>query len=204
MRSILLSKHFIVSAQQALNQFLDKNNKNIKIAFCSNAGEVYDKNNREYIDISKKELESSGYQLFNLDLNNSKDNILKLLNNVNATFFTGGSIYYLMSLFNKSSIVEDYIQLLNNGLVHIGFSAGAMVCSKDFKAYDIFGKQEFYDPNVTQGLGIFPYYIIPHYFDKPKYTDAYEKVLKAGFTNVIPLTNNQAIIVEKNKWKIVQ
>lgn len=204
MKLILLSKHFIEPAQASLRETTNKQNTELIVAFCDNASAVYEPANREYIEISRNELIDSSYSLVNLDLNSPVDEIVRILKSVDAVYFTGGSVYKLMSLFISSGIAEKYKEILNSGLVHIGFSAGSMVCSNDFRAYDIFGEPDYRISEIKEGLRLFPYYIVPHYFDKPKYTTAYQNVVKAGFTNVIPLTNSQAIIVEDSDWRIIQ
>lgn len=204
MKLILLSKHFIKPAQEALAKFTHKDNSAIKIAFCSNAGDLYKSEEKEYINLARQELEELYYTLIELDLNTPLPQILHLLDSVDAVFFTGGSFQNLMSLFVKSGLDTKYRSLLAAGLIHIGFSAGAMICSKDFSAYAVLKDAAFTDSTSERGLGLFPYYIIPHYYDKPKYTKAFQEVISAGFSNAIPLTNNQAIIVEGEEWQIVQ
>lgn len=202
MKLILLSKYFIKPAQSWLNKLTGKQNEETTLAFCSNAGDVYSKERRKYIGESREELSKSGFKLINLELNESLNDILYTLKTVDATYFTGGSFYHLKYLFDSSGLSEKYEKMLKKGLIHIGFSAGAMICSADFDAYDCFAK--FKNEKVKSGLDLFPYYIIPHYFDKVKYTKAYEKVIKAGFKDVIPLTNNQAVLVDNNEWSLVQ
>lgn len=200
-RLILLSKHFMEPAQEVLREFTGKPNNGIRLAFCANAGNRYENDRKEYIEIARQELINSNYQLVELDLNSDIKEILEILSKVDATFFTGGSFYYLMGLFNKSGLTEHYEGLLDKGLIHIGFSAGSMICSNDFKGYDSFA--EYKDESISKALGLFPYYLVPHYSDKPKYNKAFEDIIKAGYQNVIPLTNNQAIIVDGDEWKIV-
>ncbi len=204
MKLILLSKYFIDAAQIALRDFTHKQNSEINIAFCSNASDVYKDDNRVHVEISRAELAASGFKLQELDLNESLDEILRILNSVDAVFFTGGSYYKLMSLIVTSGLDMEYKGLLQEGLIHIGFSAGAMICSADFNGYDVFGVQDYRDEKIKHGLGLFHYYIIPHYYDKPKYTKAYQSVIKAGYKNVIPLTNNQAIVVNGDDWELIQ
>jgi len=202
MRLILLSKHFIEPAQNTLREFTGKINSNIRLAFCCNAGDVFKSSRKDYIQVARQELIKSGYKLIDLDLNKESNEIYSVLSQVDATFFTGGSFYHLMSLFDSSGLSKNYKSLLDQGLIHIGFSAGAMICSKDFKAYDYLASYKYI--KIKEGLNLFSYYIIPHYFDKPKYTKAFEISKKKHFNRVIPLTNHQAVIVKNKKWRIIQ
>jgi hypothetical protein len=43
----------------------------------------------------------------------------------------------------------------------------------------------------------------PHYLDKPKYTKAFEEIKAAGYKDIIPLSNHQAIIVEDYECEMV-
>lgn len=201
MHLILLSKHFIKKAQKHLNRLTGKDNSKIKLAFCTNASDMEMDKNKKYIEESRNELSDSGYRLIELDLNNNIKRILITLKGVDAVFFSGGNLFYLLHLFNKSQLSLKYKMLLNKGLIHIGFSAGAMICSKELKGYELFVEN---DVEIQEGLGLFPYYIVAHYFDKPKYTEAYNKCIDKGFTNTIPLSNDEAIIVEDQKWEKIK
>jgi peptidase E len=200
MKLILLSGDFLPDfATKALTEFIKVENSKIKIAFCANAGDLYEGDKRKYIDAARSKLISEGYSITDIDLNNPEE-ALNILSEVNASYFTGGNYYHLMHLFTKSGIIEKYIELVKNGLVHIGFSSGAMICSPDFKAYRLIDEPEIH--KIEKGLGLFPYYIIPHYSNKPKFTKAYEDIINAGIENVIALENSQGIIVNDNEWEI--
>jgi peptidase E len=201
-RLILLSdKTLHKPAKDALIRFTGKDSKNIKIAFSANAADLYTDDQKGYVIAAKNELLESGFGLLDLDLSESKEEILSILDKVDATFFVGGNYYYLMHLFIESGLINEYKSRVSNGLVHIGFSSGAMICSNDFKAYKLIEEKEIH--KIEIGLGLFPYYIIPHYTNKQKFTKAYSDILKAGIFNVIPLANNQSIIVEDNTWEII-
>jgi dipeptidase E len=207
-RLILLSKNFTAQAHEKLSQFCGKADDQIKIAFCRNAADL--EANTEYVESAKQELLKYGYKVKEFDLNlfcNHCSELSYLLQKFDATFFTGGSANYLIYLFNKTGLVSEYKSLVESGkLIHIGFSAGAMICSPHMKYAQIIDDTNGIAQIVDQGLNLTNLHFVPHYADKPKYTKKYEDIIKNYALEgdiIIPLTNNQAIVVEGDNWEII-
>ena len=207
-RLILLSKNFTQAAHDKLKQFCQKPDSEIKIAFCRNAADLEE--NSDYIDSAKAELKAYGYKIQEFDLNlfcNRCSELTYLLGKFDATFFTGGSANYLIYLLNKTGLAAEYTELVKLGkIIHIGFSAGAMICAPSMKYAQVVDDTNGIPNLVDQGLNLTSIYIVPHYSDKPRYTKKYVEILKTmdiGSDIIIPLTNSQGIAIEEDDWEII-
>ncbi len=205
---ILLSKHFTINALEKLKSATQKDPANIKLAFCASPA---DKSaNKDYVQESKREFLQAKIhaQEYSLDQFKGQPNRYKtFLKNFDANFFSGGNVIYFNHIFNEYNLRSTYRELVQTGLIHIGASAGALICSKNMKYYrtidPIEGIPEY---NDSQGLNLFNFYISPHYESKPKYTKAYETIIKtfpSTTDHIIPLTNAQAIFVQAEYWEII-
>jgi dipeptidase E len=206
---ILLSRDFTKTAESALKEFTGKNNKEIKIAFSRNAADLDPE--PKYVEDSKKQLKDFGYKITEFDINQycgKCGELLGFLKKFDAVFFSGGNANYLIFLFYKNGILNDYANFINDGnIVHIGSSAGSMICSPTTKYSRLLeDKSEFeLDDSFDKALGLVNIYLHPHYADKIKYTKLYEKILKNNIISddiLIPLTNSQCVIVRDNEWEL--
>lgn len=211
-KALLLSKHFTQAVNDKLIEFSGKGPNTTKIAFCQDAASLLKEtqDTLPFIELAKEELRIFGYSFdqFSLyDYIRRPKELLDYLSNYDATFFTGGSHQSLLDAFYKSGLITEYTGLLENGLIHIGFSAGAMVCSGDLKYYKPIRNKHYSGKIYDQGLGIFEHYIIPHYQTKPKYTRKFEehtKSFKDEPVKFIPLTDEQAVCINGENWNIIQ
>jgi dipeptidase E len=184
MKLLLLSKHFTEAVNEKLVEALGKKPSEIKIVFSENAADGSYKLGEKpaYIDEVFEELKNFGYQLERIDLReyfDRQDELITKLKEFDAIFFSGGYYMQLLDTFYKTGLIDKYKELLDGGLVHIGVSAGALVTTKEMKYYRALGIDYDYNGvHHNQGLGLFPYYIFPHYSNKPKYTKWFEKAVK--------------------------
>lgn len=202
MNLILLSRHFIKPARDRVAEVLRKEASERTLAFCSNAGDNYPEANRGYIGAARNELLDFGYKLIDLDLRKSREEVTDIFDKVDCTFFTGGDPMRLIYLMREIDMINYYKSRINSGLVHIGFSAGAIMCGDDFTDYHLYINTD--NPQINKGLGYFKPIIIPHFYTKIKYTNAFEELFKKGVKDLIPLTNEQGILVNDEGWEIVQ
>lgn len=211
MNAFLLSKHFTDAVAERVVSAVGKPVGEIKLLFSANAGDGLsdDPFALPYIQIAIEELESKGFKIDRLDLKDyveKPDELQALLASVDATFFTGGEYPVLLESFHKTGLVEYYGELVRNGLVHIGFSAGAMILSEKMIVYSEFDEYlSSGGANYLNGVGIFEGYIFPHYSNKPKYSKVFEKSVKRFGRSemLIPLENHQGIHLTQSGWEIM-
>lgn len=97
-------------------------------------------------------------------------------------------------------------KLVNSGVIYVGVSAGAVLAGPTIEPVGFLD-----DPTKAphlksyEGLGLVDFVILPHYGNK-KYEKKYQKIMNK-FGNkglkLITLTDKQAIIVEGNKYHIL-
>ena len=207
-RILLLAKHLTPDACQFILKSLNKEAGEIRIAFCQNAADL--DNQKDYVAISREELRSQGFTLEDLDLNQFCQKPIefsKWLAPFDATFFTGGSSLYLNYLFHNCRLVQAYKSLVESGqLMHIGFSAGGMICSPTMKYAKIIDSIDHVPRIYESGLGLVSFYFAPHVGDKEKYTLKYQEACRAYPEEqniLIPLNNQQGIAVIDEDWEII-
>lgn len=205
---LLLSKFFTQGAQDFVKKVLNKKPNQIRIAFCADA--ALPNTDVDYVNDSRNELLSKGFYVKDFTLNdyiNSPTEFTNFLSGFDATYFAGGSALGLNNLFNKSGLVEVYKELVNSGkIMHIGSSAGGMICSKDMKYAQIIDADDKLKEVVFEGLNLVDIYYAPHVGDKEKYTLRYNDAAKRFPKDkdiFIPLNNQQGIVVEDNKWEVI-
>jgi peptidase E len=204
MKLFLLSKHYFSRLDQQLNKWTQKSSSNIAIGFCSDA--AVNSQKKDFVNNSLSELKSFNYkiEIFTLsDYSHKPDKFSNFLSKLNATMFTGGSVNDLAKTFSDTGLLPTYKQSVSNFLIHMGFSAGAMICGPSLQYTKSLG--EYHEIHYDT-LDIFPHQVFPHYSNKPKYTKSYQDYIQNNphpTKYSIPLTNNQAIIVDDDNWRII-
>lgn len=194
-------KILLSSNKQIIKSFLEKNSK---IGFIPTASELDD--DRWYMEQDKKNLAEMNYNIVNIDITNeSKDEILKKLNIVDAIFVAGGNCFYLLQQLKQKDIIHELVEFANNK-IYIGSSAGSCIAcpSIDYvsKLDDKADAPLLHDYNA---MNLIDKYILPHYKSDEEYTKLIDEIIKDyPDLQFITLTNNQAIIVNaRDDYKII-
>lgn len=150
---------------------------------------------------------------------NKPDELREYIDNYDpgCIFVDGGNIYLLATALHLSGMDEILRQgLENDNYVYAGYSAGAIVASKDLGIFtDSFGKrrgdlvetaEQLYGEVYQKGLGIIDEYIIPH-MDREDFAiataKAYKDVSVANFVPV-PLNDSDVTIVNNASMEILK
>lgn len=195
-------KILLSSNKQILKDYLKDNSK---IGFIPTASEIDD--DRWYMEKDKNELISMGYKLTIIEVTNeTKEEILDKLNNIDALFIAGGNAFYLLQQLKLKDIVNDIINFANNK-IYIGSSAGSCITCPNIEYLSkLDNKLDAPKLNDYNGLNLINGYILPHY----KSSDEYSKLIDDTVNeykdlNFIILTNSDAVIVEdRDNYKIVK
>ncbi|MBD3280476.1 hypothetical protein GF389_03045 [Candidatus Dojkabacteria bacterium] len=208
-KALLMSKHYTPEADEVLKGWLGKPVGEVRALFCTNASDTIKDwgENIPFVDLAKEEVRDSGFDFDDLDLREfigKNEEFMKLLKSYDVIFITGGDSSVLLDYFEKTGLKDQYAALLKSGLIHVGFSAGAIIFSKEMKFYSLFRSDRGKYTEGMRGLGLFPYYLVPHYSDKPKYTKLFEdSVKKYPEATYLPLVNKQGIVMEGKDWRII-
>ncbi len=117
-------------------------------------------------------LKNIGLDPFEIDLRNyfEKPNELKkVFSDTKALWVRGGNVFVLRRAFFDSGFDNIFKNILDEpNFVYGGYSAGCCILGPSLKGFEIVDNVEdvkkTYSKNpIWEGLGIFPYYFIPHY-----------------------------------------
>ncbi len=137
--------------------------------------------------------------------------------NPGCVFIDGGNIYLLATALYLSGMDEILRRdLTGDKYVYAGYSAGAIVASKDLGIFaDSFGKRrgdliettkELYGEVYQKGLGIIDEYVIPH-MDREDFAivsaKAYNDVSSSSLVP-IPLNDSDVAIVNNSNMEVLK
>ena len=189
--------------QNITNQFLqiiDKPVSQIKIIFVPTASRTEEE--LKYVHESKKEL---------LDLGISENNIKTLnldmpvsfeeVEDFDVIYVCGGNTFYLLKKVRETGFDKVIIEFAKTDKLYFGVSAGSILVCPNI---DIASPFDENDVNLTDltGLNLTDVIVSPHYKDEEKLIiDDFKK--KSQY-EVVPLTDEQALLVIDGETKIVE
>lgn len=189
------------SNKQIIKQYIKENSK---IGFIPTASELEE--DRWYMEKDKQDLENMNFQIVNIDITNERKNeIQQKFNIVDAIFVAGGNCFYLLQQLKEKDILKDLIEFANNK-IYVGSSAGSCItCPSIEYAQKLDDKTQAPLLKDCSAMNLIDAFILPHYKSKEKYTRLADEIIKEyNNLNFLPLTNEQAIIVNnKEDYKIV-
>lgn len=194
-------KILLSSNKQIIKNFLKENSK---IGFIPTASEL--DSDRWYMQQDRNDLSEMNYNIVNIEISNeSKGEILKKLNDIDAIFVSGGNCFYLLQQLKQKDVIQELIEFANNK-IYIGSSAGSCIaCPSIDYVSKLDEKTDAPLLHDYQAMGLIDKYILPHYKSDEEYTKLINEIIE-DYPNLqfITLTNEQAIIVnERNDYKII-
>ena len=117
----------------------------------------------------------------------------------------GGNTFILLYEMLRSGFDKVIIDLLKQGVVYGGESAGALVAGLSIAGIESADDPEFAVEVITEGLGFVPHVILPH-VDNPEFADVVPTVrnLRESKSDIIELKDNQAVIFDDSNHKTVE
>lgn len=185
---------------------LSKPPRETKVSFVTTAA-YGEEDNPIWLEVYRKQLRSYGIKdIKDLDLRyKSKKELKKILGNIDIVFVNGGNTFYLLKYVRESGFDDEIKDFINRGGLYVGVSAGSYIACPTIE--QSFWKQRFPDRKTygvkdLAGLNFVPFWIIAHF--EEKWRPDIEKAAKTTKYPVIALTNTQGVLVENEKWKIVE
>lgn len=144
-----------------------------------------------------------GFAYKNVDLKDKLEVIKKELKASDIIYVNGGNTFYLLDWVRKSDLDKYLGELLVEGKIYLGVSAGSILAGPDIA---IAGWDPSWDKNIpslkdTSGLNLVPFAVSPHFEENER--ELLERKSKEVNYPVIPITNKQAILVTGLDYKIV-
>lgn len=108
----------------------------------------------------KTEQEEKGYTVVFVDLKEDSVETRKVLESVDIIEVGGGDINWLLYWAKKSKLDSYLKDLLNNGVIYVGTSAGSMLLNPDI-GFTWWGPEEKWEDTDRVGLGIIDFMFQP-------------------------------------------
>lgn len=206
MRLFLSSDSVLPGTREAFLDLVGMSKEDIKIALIENAADNYPPDNRAWVEESRANLEKCAAEVQKVDLRDysDADKLKETLRNYNVIWLGGGNTYYLRWLAKKSGLDRIVYDLVNDGMVYGGESAGAIIAGPTLDAF-----QKADNPNeapeiLLDGFNLTDIVAVPH-SDYPKYAlimkEAAQQVERLGL-KAVRINETQAIVINDSEIKI--
>lgn len=196
-----MSRLFLTSSLAGTEKFVEKflENQNSKtIVFIPTASVVGDYTG--YVDEAKAVFTALGYRVIELDIEKiSKVKAEEILNQNSIVYISGGNSFYLLQELKKKDL-DSFIKnkVLEDKLIYIGESAGAIITSKNIDYSSLMDEKEKANELVdSSALSLVDFYVVPHYKEFP-FEESADKILDVyGLElNLKPINNHEAIVID--------
>jgi dipeptidase E len=172
----------------------------IKIGRIITASKGEDEKTRVFIAKVKDIIIENGYSIKDIDIENkTKEELENFFKDKNIIHIEGGNTFYLLKAMKVSGFDKMLMELIKDGKVYIGTSAGAAVMGISIKSSS--GIPENTPEDVTNGLGIVPFVIKAHYTEEKN--DMYKEKTKDLKYPVKFLRDGQGFLVEDDKYTFI-
>jgi dipeptidase E len=184
---------------QALAHLVGKPAREIKFALIENAAEPYPDYPSPWLLASRADILAQPFQTDILDLKTYQtpaDLKAKLIT-YDVIWLSGGNTYYLRWLLRETGADRVITELVNEGKVYGGGSAGAIMAGPTLKFFEVADDPKMAPEVLLDGLHFTDSVIVPH-FDMAKYRDIMQGIvtnLKQAGYKPVPLTNSQAMVI---------
>lgn len=188
-----------------IKTFVKRDPHDLKMLFIPTAGNLDE--DIWWIDKDRDVLNEMGFQIAELDIEHAShsemDNLLK---GADIVFIAGGNTFFLLKQLRESgfdALLTDYV---DRGGMYAGASAGALIAGNDISPIAPVDEPErVSDLESTIGLNLVDFIPIPHYDmnDRAEAIDIIKEEYGDMYT-IMPLTDDEAIVVEDDTWRVVQ
>ena len=189
--------------QNITNQFLqiiDKPVSQIKIIFVPTASRTDEE--IKYVHESKKELLDLGILENNIKILNLDSPVsFQEVEDFDVIYVCGGNTFYLLKKVRETGFDKIIIEFAKTDKLYFGVSAGSILVCPNIDIASPFDENDFNLTDLT-GLNLTDVIVSPHYKDEEK--TIIDDFKKKSQYEVVPLTNEQALLVIDGETKIVE
>lgn len=183
----------------ALQKLLGKPFAKASVALIPNAKDYYaPRARRVKIRSIVEYLELCNFTVSVVDLNYYTDAALLAaeLKKYDMLWVMGGNSFCLREAMQRSGFDRVVGELVDQGVVYAGESAGACVAGSDLKGIDLADDDEFAEMVIWDGLHLTEHYVVPH-ADNKDFGPIIQKIMetRTGGPEMVVLNDNQAWVV---------
>ena len=188
------------------------------VAFIPTASDMYI-GERPWIDKDRQALVDFGFKVFNVGLQTDLDEygypiihgkqknesqLRDELKDVDILFVAGGNTFYLLEQAQKSGFMTIAKEMVKEGKIYIGSSAGSVLAGPDIEAVQFFDDPKEANLSSTKGLGIVDFVVLPHYVEG-SYDPDFKKTeeIYGDKYNLLKVENSQVVVVDEKGYRAI-
>lgn len=180
---------------------LDKDPNQIRVLFIPTASRT--EQEMFYVRESESELIERGILKENIlwfDVANFTEEDVK--KDFDVVYVCGGNTFFLMAKLKESGLDKKIVELVNNGAIYVGASAGSVAAGPDISIAGPFDENDIGLKDMA-GLCLMDIVTSPHY------NETKEKIIIEEFEGklpykIVPLTDSQALLVKDDKTEVIE
>jgi dipeptidase E len=208
MKLLLSSFNTSPSQDAALAAITGKRLSELKAAYIENAYDVYE--DEASLIEGREELRAKGWDVELVDLRDWKSSqdreaLRQKLAGKDVFLFAGGNPFYLRWLMKVTGADEIIIELVKQGKVYAGASAGGVVAGPTLRFFDTLDDPNAAEEIIWDGLNLTEIVVIPH-IDNEEFgagcRQAGEALKAAGYMTW-PITDAQALLINGDHVEVV-
>jgi dipeptidase E len=190
-----------------LEKLLGKPFNQTSVALIANAKDYYTERPRSCtVGDLVEYMENLGLSVDQVDLREfeSSDSVKGALKAYDLIYVMGGNTYMLRYEMLRSGFDMVIKELLDDGIVFGGYSAGALVAGLSIAGVELDDEPEFAEEVIKEGLNLVPFAILPH-VDDPGYKDillTFRDIHKDK--KIIELKDSQAVVFNDGDHVVVE
>ena len=187
-----------------LSKILDKPLKKYRLAHIITASKGEGVDSLVYLERTRDRLKKHNCDFEDIDIDGKTEVELRsILKNFNGVLVNGGSTFYLLKSIRESGFDKIIKELLPQGFLYIGASAGSyVVCPTiEMSLWEHQDKYNHYGMTDFTGMNLVPFLITVHYI--PEDEELLRKKIPQANYPVRILTDQQAILVKDEKYILV-
>ena len=204
MKNLFLTSYFAGTAELFQNYFEGRTVKR-KVLFVPTAGKVEEYN--LYVEEAMNAFEALEFEIDVLDVSAIDEKAAKeKISDTECLYISGGNTFYLLQELKKKHLIGVIRGKINEGMIYIGESAGAIIASPSIEYNQIMDDKSIAtELSSYDALGVVDFYVLPHYNEFPfeetadKTKEVYGKELR-----LLPINNSEAVIVSGDTYKVIK
>jgi dipeptidase E len=184
-----------------LTPYIPQYRPGLTVAFIPTAGDIY--TTTPWQDKDRDKLEEMGMHVIDVDLKDKNETQLRQeLAEVDILFVAGGNTFYLLEQTIKSGFIRIAKELVEQGIIYIGSSAGSVLAGPTIEPVKTLDDPKAGVLDSFEGLGFVDFIVLPHYAPNDP---VYESILKEykDIYMFVPLTNDEAVLVTEEGHRII-
>lgn len=205
-----MSTLFLTSAglsPEIKNDFLNllpNKPENTNVCFIPTAADP--EGDKWFIEKDREQLKETGFKVNEVDLKEeNKESIINKISLCDVIWVCGGNTFYLLDWVRKSGFGQILPELLNQGKIYVGVSAGSIVVGPDIESAGWEG-MDVCDENIVhiedlKGLGLVSFVVSPHFTENDR--KVLEEHVKSVDYPIIALNDMQAVLIKGSEVRLL-